>query len=181
MPKPPSWFAALVVALLSSQAHALEVGQTAPAIDKPTWLVGNAPSAGTVMLIDLWEPGDPASRATMPCLTDLQHRHVNQVQVIGLTAAPADVAQSFISRMGSRIDYRLAQVADIRPWMPSGVGPPVTLLVDSHGTVVWWGDATQAARPLVELLDGTLVPMPAPLPAQTMVATPANTGTSSVK
>jgi hypothetical protein len=153
-------------------AWALEVGQALPPIGAATWLAGKPPAPGTVVVVDLWAPEDPAARATMPCLTDLQHHYGDRIQVVGLTAAAPDAADAFIARMGARIDYRLAAVPALTAWLPDGIPAPITLLVDNHGTVVWWGDATELARPLAQVMDGTFVPPPAPLPAPILVAAP---------
>ncbi|MBA3709654.1 MAG: TlpA family protein disulfide reductase [Planctomycetes bacterium] len=150
-----------VLLLFAGRAGALEVGGVMPSWNDVSW-IGSAPAAnGQVTVLDLWSPANPACRATMPRLTDLQTRYGDRVRVIGLCAGDADVARAFVAGMGSRVHYAIGTVASLAPFAPS-VGAPCTLLIDSSGSVLWWGDALNAAEPLARVLNGTFVIEPIP-------------------
>lgn len=166
----------LVSALLSpATALALEVGDRLPALSDVAWIDGKDAvgevDVGTVTVVDLWAPENPACRATMPRLTDLQKRHP-EVRVIGLTGSSDAATRRFVTGMGSRIGYRIGVVTDLKAFVPS-VGAPCALVIDRRGSVVWWGDAMDVPGPLARVLDGTFVPEPVPFPAQIRPIGPA--------
>jgi hypothetical protein len=167
---------AFALAGLASAAE-LDVGSRLPALGEVAWLGEPVDTTGHFAVIDLWSPDNPACRATMPRLTDLQRRHP-EVRIVGLTAADPTLTSEFVSGMGSRVGYAIGVVPSLAPFAPP-VGTPIALLVDRSGTVLWWGDATEIAEPLAEALGGTFIPTPpqvqpplAPQPEQPMPAAP---------
>jgi hypothetical protein len=141
-----------------ASAPALDVGEHLPALGPVTWLGDAVDPTGSFAVIDLWSPDNPACRATMPRLTDLQRRHP-EVKIVGLAAGDPSLTEQFVKSMGSRVGYAIGVVPSLEPFAPP-VGAPIAVLVDRSGTVLWWGDATEVAQPLAEALGGTFIPTP---------------------
>jgi thiol-disulfide isomerase/thioredoxin len=161
---------AACLAVVATTAQALDVGDRMPPLTEAAW-IGHAPDpAGRFTVIDLWSPDDPACRATMPVMTDVQRRHP-EVSVIGLTAADHTLAVEFVAGMESRVGYAVGIVPALAPYAPP-VGAPAAVLIDRTGTVLWWGDALDIPTVLAQAQSSTFVPTP-PAPPTPAAAAPA--------
>jgi thiol-disulfide isomerase/thioredoxin len=165
----------IALLLACGRASALDVGSRLPALNEVAWLGAPVDPAGAFTVVDLWSPENPACRAIMPRLTDLQRRHP-EVRVIGLTAAPREEAERFVTGMGARVGYAIGVVSSLAPFAPP-VGTPSAVLLDRSGNVLWWGDAMDVVEPLSRALTGTFVPVsltpPSPPAAEAPRAEPA--------
>jgi hypothetical protein len=145
----------LTLSGLSHVLPALDVGEPCPSLIGVSWLSEPAPHTGAhLTLLTLWTPDDPVYRSIMPRMTDLQHRHP-EVLVVGVSAADQGRVERVLEAMSGRVGYANGILTRLDPFMPPA-GLPCSLLVDAHGTVLWWGHPLDAAEPLAEALQGTL-------------------------
>jgi len=144
----------LGLCLLSAGLAAVDVGQAYPSLIGVTWITPPAQRQAHVTLVTLWTPDDPVYRSIMPRLSDLQRRHP-EAAVIGLSAADISRVQPVLEAMRGRVSYANGLLPSLDPYLPPA-GLPCSILIDQHGTVLWWGYPMDAAAPLADALEGTL-------------------------
>jgi thiol-disulfide isomerase/thioredoxin len=142
---------------LATNAHALEIGDQAPALTGVTWVKGDAAEPkGAITVVEFWATWCGPCRKSIPHLTELQKKHGDKVHIIGLSDETPDKVKPFVAEMGAQMDYRvgLANKQTHAAYMEGVDGIPHAFLIDAGGTVLWQGHPGQLAGPLDQAVAG---------------------------
>ncbi len=169
----------------AERPYKLMVGDAAPAISVSAWARGNSINSlakGQVYVVEFWATWCGPCLESIPHLTDLQRKYGSQVMIIGISvweSEPQNVP-AFIKKMGSKMDYAVAQ--DLVPQFPPEVkskprfalengkssvdwlvasgwdenGIPVAFVIDRAGRIAWIGEPLGGSldTPLEEVIAG---------------------------
>lgn len=148
----------LLLFVLASAIHALEVGEKAPPLDSATWVKGGAAKIGAqVTLVEFWATWCGPCRTSIPHLTKLAKANPGKLAVVGLSNEDAATVAPFVTRMGAQMDYHVgvADEALHAAYMEGVPGIPHAFLVGADGTVLWKGHPMSLGRTLDAVLGGT--------------------------
>lgn len=148
----------LLLLMLVSALHALEVGEKAPPLDSATWIKGDAVKIGAqITLVEFWATWCGPCRTSIPHLTKLAKANPGKLAVVGLSNEDAATVTPFVGRMGAQMDYHigLADEALHAAYMEGVPGIPHAFLIGADGTVLWKGHPMALDRTLDAVLDGT--------------------------
>ena len=151
-----------------NQALALDVGETAPAIQVSKWIKGGPIDfergrGSNVFVIDFWSTICLPCRYSIPFLTDMQKKYRDRgVVIVGISAEDASTVKNDISRMEPPVGYAIAVDAGEKTSNAylKGAGwdeLPHAFVIDKDGKLVWHGNSTVALdQVLEEVLAGKL-------------------------
>jgi thiol-disulfide isomerase/thioredoxin len=165
----------LLIAILGrgSPARAdLTIGDPAPGLEVSKFVKGDPVSGfekGQVYVVEFWATWCGPCRATIPHLTELQHKNP-KVTFIGVSVFednPKEV-EPFVKEMGDKMDYRVA-LDDVpkdgkpdegkmaRTWMEAAGenGIPTAFIIDQKGRVAWIGHPMSLEKPLSQIVAGS--------------------------
>ena len=148
----------VLLLVIASAIHALEVGEKAPPLDSATWVKGGTVKIGTqVTLVEFWATWCGPCRTSIPHLTKLAKANPDKLAVVGLSNEDEAAVKPFVTRMGAQMDYHvgLADEALHAAYMEGVPGIPHAFLVGADGTVLWKGHPMTLGRTLDAVLDGT--------------------------
>lgn len=148
------------------------VGDAAPMPECEHWIVGEAIDRfepGRIYVIDFFMTSNPASRQTMPALSERQDVYGDAVTIIGISNEPPEVVTGFLdssieeeedATWRDRIAYRLATDPDQSIWkryFGSADEPaiPRAFIVGRTGLIEWIGNPLTIHRPLASVVDGS--------------------------
>lgn len=131
---------------MPQRAGAVEIGDKAPALDRLTWISGDAvqpdkPDGKTVYVVEFWATWCAPCRTTIPHLGELQKKFGPKgVVFVGISDEEESVIKNFMKEV--KMDYRIATdpkktIADT--WRKTVEGIPHAFVVDSKGMIVWQG------------------------------------------
>ena len=152
------WICILLGAVATGVA-ALDIGDTAPALDGVTWIKGQAPdfSAGYTV-VDLWATSCDPCKNTIPQLSGLQAKHQGRVAIVGLTKEDLPRVKPFVGALGPSMGYAVGQAPEALYdlYLQGTAGIPHAFLVDGQGKVVWHGHPITVGPILEQAVTGTL-------------------------
>ncbi|MGD9689436.1 MAG: redoxin family protein [Phycisphaerales bacterium] len=135
-------------------AGVLKKGAPAPELSIEKWVKGDEVKGfekGTVYVVEFWATWCPPCVKSIPHLSQLQKDNP-QVVFIGVAGSERGdtsddklrTVQSFVSKQGSKMDYRVAFDADrsmSKTWMEPAnqTGIPAAFIVDHEGKIAWIG------------------------------------------
>lgn len=152
------------------------VGKAPPPIKVAQWVKGEPLTGfdkGKVYIVDFWATWCGPCKAAIPHLSKLAQDHKGKIEVIGVSISErqkdsSDTAyiaavQTFVDKMGDRMDYRVAVDTPDKSmhttWFkPTGTGGiPTAYIIDTNGLVAWTGigDPRTVERISLEVLAGT--------------------------
>lgn len=157
--------AALVGAVLSSNARAANIGDPAPPLPIERWIKGTPVRVGAganLFVVEFWATWCGPCKRSIPHLTELQKKFAGQgVVVLGVSDEPVSDVQPFVTAQGGNMDYRVAvdsSQRSIQNWMKAygESGIPHAFVVGTNGTVLWHGFPTEELdRTLASILAGS--------------------------
>ena len=154
----------------AATAQDLWIGDAAPAINATQWFQGDAidPAAAKdkkVLVVEFWATWCGPCIASMPHLTELQHKYADNVVVIGVTK-PDDNGNTlesvtkFLADNREKLAYRVAFDGDKKTYesymkAAGQRGIPTAFIVDKTGAIAWIGHPMNMDGPLAEVVAGT--------------------------
>ncbi|HPD13787.1 MAG TPA: TlpA disulfide reductase family protein [Planctomycetota bacterium] len=154
--------AVLAAALLGgSSALALDVGDTAPAIQVKTW-VANKPvtleaAKGKVLVVEFWATWCQPCRRTIPHINKLHKKYGDKdVVFVGITEEDEATVKKYMETMAMDYHVGLDDAGKTNNAYMKGVaGIPHAFVVDRDGKVAWHGHPlTKMAQVIEELVAG---------------------------
>ena len=157
----------------------LLVGKAPPPIKVAKWAKGEPLTGfekGKVYVVDFWATWCGPCKAAIPHLTKLAQEHKGQLEIIGVSISeqqkdPTDTAyiekvQTFVDKMGDKMDYRVAidtpdKIMHDTWFKPTGTGGiPTAYIIDQNGLVAWTGIGSppDVERIVGQVLAGTFDP-----------------------
>ncbi|RJP36134.1 MAG: TlpA family protein disulfide reductase [Phycisphaerales bacterium] len=129
------------------------VGDAAPKLSVEKWVHGAAsdPTAGgRIHVVNFFAAHCQPCEQLSPFLTEIQHRFIEHVVVIGVAApelrtTPSTEIEDWVARQGDALDYRVAWDGDgsaFRTYMTGGTHLqriPYAFVVDAQGKIAWRG------------------------------------------
>ncbi len=130
-----------------------KVGDSAPRLSVEKWAYGTAsdPTAGgRIYVVNFFATDCQPCVGVSAFLTELQHRFIEHVVVIGVAAPklrsdPSSEIDNWVEQQGEALDYRIAWDADgsaFKTYMTSGTHMqqiPYAFVIDQQGKVTWQG------------------------------------------
>ena len=151
----PTVLGFVITALLAATAGAeLKIGDPAPSVTFTEWIKGESvdPAKGSgqhVFLVEFWATWCPPCIASIPHLTELQHKYRKDGLIVIGAAGPGRgetlrKVKRFVKKRGEAIDYTIgfdqSGVTHTRYMSASGAsGIPFAFLIDRKGDLVWRG------------------------------------------
>jgi thiol-disulfide isomerase/thioredoxin len=142
--------ATALVASADSEARKGKLGDPAPALQVAEWIKG-APvnladgKGKNVYVIELWATWCGPCRASIPHLTELQHKYKDKnVTIISVSIEDAKDVKPFVEQKGADMGYTVAVDSDTKTYndymKPFGQdGIPHAFVVDKDGKIAWHG------------------------------------------
>lgn len=140
----------VAVAMLTSAAAAIELGDPAPPLQIAKWVKGKpvdlaAGKGKNVFVIEFWATWCGPCRTSIPHLTELQKKLKDKgVVIVGVTDEELDTVKPFVEKMGDKMDYVVAIDQDnatskayMEAFGESGI--PTAFVIDKKGAIVWVG------------------------------------------
>lgn len=97
-------------ALAQRSDDRLEVGDPAPDLKIQEWVKGEEfqIQAGQPYVVEFWATWCVPCRISIPHLSKLQERYIDEVTFVGVSNEKASEVKPFVRRMGGRMDYAVA-------------------------------------------------------------------------
>jgi len=108
------WIPLLCVLLVlgcTSRKGVGKLGDAAQPLTGLEWVKGGPVEIkpGTVHVIEFWATWCPPCRASIPHLTELQHKYKDKnLVVVGISTEKVNVVKPFVEKMGGEMDYAVA-------------------------------------------------------------------------
>jgi thiol-disulfide isomerase/thioredoxin len=152
--------------ILPTQAHALEIGDTAPLLTVKSFVKGKpvAPklSPNQTYVVEFWATWCVPCKTSIPHLTDLQKKNP-KVNFIGVSVLEDDQAgvKPFVASMGAKMGYTVAMDTAVgdkgfmaKYWCSAAdVHIPTAFIVKS-GKIAWIGHPMEIEEPLNQIQAG---------------------------
>jgi thiol-disulfide isomerase/thioredoxin len=148
----------------------LFIGSKAPELQIAKFVKGDSVQQfeqGTVYVVEFWATWCGPCIAAFPHLSELQAKHQDDLQVIGVNiwerfpdqATRIQEIEGFVAEQGDRMGYTVAVEQDTAmadTWMkPAGQnGIPAAFIVDGTGTIAWVGHPMGMDEPLEAVIAG---------------------------
>ena len=155
---------AIVLAALPFCA-ATELGNAAPALKIAEWVKGTpvdlqAGKGKNIYVIEFWATWCGPCRASIPHLTELQHKFSDQgVVFVGVSSEKASAIRPFVQQMGAKMDYAVASDlngetdrAYLGAFNVGGI--PHAFVIDQKGLLAWHGHPSELNKVLEDMVSG---------------------------
>ena len=149
----------ILTLLAISHMNAIDIGDPAPPLTGVDW-IRESKSTGTDhwRLVELWATWCGPCVASIPHLTELQQRHADVLDVIGISNEDRATVEPFVAERGDEIGYAMGVVPEetYAAWKADTAGVPQAYLIDPQGVIRWMGHPLQSADPIAQAIAGTL-------------------------
>jgi thiol-disulfide isomerase/thioredoxin len=146
----------LLPILLLAPLSALDVGETAPALDGVTWVQGDpVASTGGVTVVEFWASWCGPCRTTVPHLAELQAQYPT-ARIVGISQEDEAAVAGFLKETPA-MTYRVGRIdaSGHDAWMGNDNGIPHAFVLNTEGVVLWEGHPGQMDAPLAAIVGGT--------------------------
>ncbi len=149
----------LISLLCMVAVSAVNIGDTAPALEGAQWLKGNAPVfKNRITVVEIWRTTCGNCKAQMPHLTALQKKYGDTISIAALSKEPVDVIAEFIKANGDQMGFTVGKISkELSDSYMTGVkGVPYAFLINRDGAVVWKGHPADIDNILARAVDGSI-------------------------
>lgn len=150
---------------ISAHAGELGIGDPAPKLEVSQWVKGQsfdpAKSDGKgVYVVEFWATWCAPCVASVPHLTELQHRFADKgLRIVGVTEHRDDntleIVKQFVDKQGEKLDYAIAFDKDgavSRAYMEASGqdGIPTAFVIEQQGRIAWIGHPMDGLDEVIE-------------------------------